>query len=271
MATEVIPRKPRQLPLDVWIMVVSHLAADEPFYVIYAWLILRRVCRGLKRATELAFLDSANLHNTAINFDGDVWAEAHGSSVAAAMKFVFDRPSENGNRIIFKFAGTEENTVIQHTFCGTVYEPKDEAKCTFDEYMTVWKSKMQPYINPALKEALRPHWTVSFSNIAINDAKLEGMEMDLEAMEVSILWKPVLTKLFVEELHFSNCLERVISWQSFSRNDTPEDFALGYARGRRQNLPRPTIEYTYLGVEGVDPRSFVKRSRKGNMWFHLRE
>lgn len=267
--------RPRQLPLEIWTMVVSHVIDNRPLDAIHAWLTFREVSRQLKRATELAFIGSTHLRNTAINFDGIAWVPSATGSVTAPMKFEFHEPSEDGHRIIFKYLGTQENTVIKtpsRQYPG-VY---DDCDCNFDEYIRHWKVEMQPWIEAPSDIHFHPWHTVSFNNIATNDTRMEGLEIDLEAMELSVPWKLMLTRLLREEDHINHCLMSIYGDTTIDAFRSMRCFRLGdqaarqcsrlWRAPRNPNECRCNSVSLMLGL-GLEPPSYIAESRKANMWY----
>lgn len=164
--------------LNAWIKIVSYLFNSSPGSVIHAWLVLRQVSHLLKSATECAFKSSEHIKLLGCKF--------HSYPGHPFFPKSFRFQSVEGDRLIFE----EKDR-----------DPHDQQDA--DEWLGGMKAALG---NPSYQDPHSPPYLITLNPIAINDTELTGLELDKDKRQISVLWKPMITKLIVEEYRIARRL-----------------------------------------------------------------
>jgi hypothetical protein len=196
-------RLPR-LPLEIWTAVISHLTRN-PDDICSAWLSVRRVSRCFKAATEAAVskqvLRSASIsfpvHRTRTTRSENEWTRT--KIKLGTIDTYFDRVSEDGERVFFRDKAPLDRMsedVLTHT-------------------VRSWRRRIRSYLDQPPFDSLdladnraeagvpglqynQPPYVIAMGGM-VNDTELLGLEADIDRLEISFLWKPMLTMFFAEE------------------------------------------------------------------------
>ncbi|KAK7914183.1 hypothetical protein PG985_011886 [Apiospora marii] len=181
------------LPLEIWTRIVGFIT--DCHYLPRVWLNCRRVSHALKVATETAFI--ARHPPTPAS-----------SSIPGARSHL----SEDGSRAVFvreNAADYEAYKSVRLSSGGTLYEK------TIRDWRRICTGCME---DPTIHINWPRH--ILYVRREVNDTVLPGLQVDFDAIEVSVLWRPMLSMLYgeAEYLKWAQKVER-------QHNVTEHEFA----------------------------------------------
>lgn len=197
------PSRFPHLPIELWTAIISHISAPED--IISAWLNIRRVSRSFRSATETAMrqrlmrsahLDFVSHHIKAVRtFPGPSSRIQLG-----AIETRFDRWSEDGNRVFFRDKTALERMdefLLMHTKEDWVHRVGNYMSQTCVPPEIVVVGGRRRLATNLVSFNIPPH-IITVGGM-VNDTELPGLEVDYDRLEVSFLWRPMLTMFLAEE------------------------------------------------------------------------
>ena len=163
--------RPQLSLLEIWIEIISHLFDGNPGSTIHAWLVLRRVSHQLKKATELAFIGCERIKLLGCEFQLDPDHPFYPK--------YFDFCRVIGDRLIFVESDRR---------------PDDQQDA--DGWLAGMQAALSHDSHP---DPHSPPYFLTLNPIATNDIELTGLELNKDKRELSVLWKPMITKMLLEE------------------------------------------------------------------------
>lgn len=201
------PESPRcrALPLELWERIICNITDSR--YLPRVWLNFRRVSHLLKAATEHAFV-TAHLQYTDLAFEPlSVVRDKDENKYTLNVLLQFHRLSDDGDRAIF----APEHPGPDYEWMKEVEMDDGGEETLHDHYMTLWKRIITPYVSSPEQQAARqmcPMHVLAVRRLA-NDTELPGLEADPGRMQLSVLWKPMLS-LFFGEIEYQKWAEKVV-------------------------------------------------------------
>lgn len=192
------------LPLEVWERIIAQINAN---YHPRTWLNIRRVSHLLKAATEHVFA-AEHLPQSRIEFKPLVLREASLASnpEVIQIQLSYEGLSDDGDRAIFtskeSFHNLKDMRLSSHAHGAN--------KTVYDALIHRWHQLSRPYTQtrPSIEDVCYPnHCFVLYRDI--NDTELPGVQIDLERVTVSFLWKPMLS-LFYGEIEYEKWASKVM-------------------------------------------------------------
>lgn len=181
----------RQLPLEVWVLVIGHLV--DSINICHVWVKCRMVCKSIRRAAELAFkIEALQYMQVNLSLMGSI---GHNYEEVARLKL--KTYSQDGARAHFEVANGcrihYDNELEVNTRLGDVHSSKERGNLpiliewTERLYISVCRGPTSLYTwSDNLKHQLCHVW------LAPNSEKTIEMVVHHGKHEVSFLWQPLL-------------------------------------------------------------------------------
>ncbi|KAK8009138.1 hypothetical protein PG991_011689 [Apiospora marii] len=182
------------LPLEVWTRIISSITDCR--YLPRVWLNCRRVSHSFKVATETAFV-ATHLPHTRIEFEtgiAEVLWDVDGNEIwgGGGLVVKFGHLREDGERAVFVGDHAyEKNKSVQLSRGGTLYE----------KIISDWRDSLMELLEEPAYAINQPRH-ILFVRREVNDTELPELEVDFDNIEVSVLWKPMLSMLYGEAEYF---------------------------------------------------------------------
>ncbi|KAK8122892.1 hypothetical protein PG984_011562 [Apiospora sp. TS-2023a] len=203
------------LPLEVWTRIIGFVT--DCHYLPRVWLNCRRVSHAFKAATETAFI-SRHFPHTHIEFDvrrKEVLRDVDGNKVGLDDIVVkFSHLSEDRERAVFVGERAYEEDKTRLSSGRTMY----------DVLIGNWRRRLTKYMeDPTIPINWPCH--MLYVRREVNDTVLPGLQIDFDKVEVSVLWKPMLSMLY-GETKYLKWAQKVES-QSIAENELAKRFHAG--------------------------------------------
>ncbi|KAK6860387.1 hypothetical protein PG995_004023 [Apiospora arundinis] len=175
------------LPLELWTRIIGYITDCR--YLPRVWLNCRRISHTFKAATETAFI-TKHLPHTRIEFDIDnshtLWGVEDNRIVADSIFVKFSHLTEDRQRAVFvRESSYERSKSTQLSSGGNL----------FDHTIKQWRNSMQRYFEEPGYATQGPRHML-YVRREVNDTTLPGLQVDFENIEVSLLWRPMLSTFY---------------------------------------------------------------------------